>query len=54
MIHPGRFTAEYDGDFIVFLIGSQIHKPWKFRQWTPVAKAMSTMQQEIANLSAMR
>ena len=49
MIHPGRYTAEYDGEFIVFLIGSQIHKPWKFRQWAPVAKAMATMQKEIAD-----
>lgn len=48
MIHPGRFTAEYDDDFVVFLIGSQIHKPWKVRQWAPVAKAMATMQREIA------
>lgn len=48
MIHPGRFTAEYDGDFVVFLIGSQIHKPWRLRQWLPVARAMTTMQREIA------
>jgi hypothetical protein len=48
MIHPGRFTAEYDGDFVVFLIGSQIRKPWRLRQWIPVARAMATMQKEIA------
>ncbi|HET9258894.1 MAG TPA: DUF4188 domain-containing protein [Acidimicrobiia bacterium] len=48
MIHPGRFTAEYDGDFVVFLIGSMAYKPFKFRQWVPVAKAMSAMQREIA------
>lgn len=48
MIHKGRFTAEYDDDFVVFLIGSQIHKPFKFRQWMPIAKAMSAMQREIA------
>lgn len=48
MIHPGRFTAEMDGDFVVFLIGSQVHKPLKLRQWLPVARAMNTMQREIA------
>lgn len=48
MIHAGRFTAEYDEDFVVFLIGSQVHKPWKVRQWLPVAKAMTTMQREIS------
>ena len=48
MIHKGRFTAEYEGDFVVFLIGSMIHKRFRFRQWWPVAKAMRTMQIEIA------
>jgi hypothetical protein len=48
MIHNGRFTAELDEDFVVFLIGSKVHKPWRFRQWLPVAKAMTTMQREIA------
>jgi hypothetical protein len=48
MIHPGRFTAELDGDFVVFLIGPQMHKPFKVRQWRPVAKAMMAMQREIA------
>lgn len=48
MINNGRFTAEYDGDIVVFLIGSQIHKPFRFRQWLPVARAMTAMQREIA------
>lgn len=48
MIHPGRFTAEQDGDFVVFLIGAQMHKPFRFRQWLPVARAMGAMQREIA------
>lgn len=47
MIHPGRFTAEIDDDFVVFLIGAQFHKMWNVRQWVPVAKAMRTMQIEI-------
>jgi hypothetical protein len=47
MIHNGRFTAEFEGDFVVFLIGSQVHKPWRFRQWFPIARAMQTMQLEI-------
>lgn len=48
MVHEGRFTARYDGEFVVFLIGSQIHKPFRFRQWLPVARAMATMQRQIA------
>ncbi len=47
MIHEGRFTAEFDDDLVVFLIGSQVHKPFRFRQWIPVARAMATMQREI-------
>lgn len=48
MIHKGRFTAEYDGDLVVFLIGARIHKPLRFRQWVPVVRAMTAMQREIA------
>ncbi|HSJ45428.1 MAG TPA: hypothetical protein VK923_12160 [Euzebyales bacterium] len=36
MIHPGQWTAELDGDLVMFLIGARIHKPWKLRQWVPV------------------
>lgn len=49
MIYPGRFTAEFDDDFVLFLIGSRVHKPWRVRQWMPVARAMTVMQQEIAD-----
>lgn len=49
MIHKGRFTADYDGDVVVFLIGAQIHKPFRLRQWLPVARAMTAMQREIAS-----
>ena len=28
-IIPQRMTAEVDGDFVVFLIGMRINKPWK-------------------------
>lgn len=48
MVNAGRHTASFDGDFVVFLIGARVHKPWKVRQWLPVAKAMTTMQREIA------
>lgn len=48
MIHKGRFTAEIEGDFVVFLIGSVAHHPLRVRQWLPVARAMQAMQREIA------
>ena len=40
---PGRFTAHLDGDFVVFLIGMRLNKPWKLRRWWPVATAMPKM-----------
>jgi len=47
-IHPGRWTAEYDDDVVVFLIGAAFHHIWQVRKWLPVARAMRTMQSEIA------
>jgi hypothetical protein len=28
IIFPQRMTAEMDGDFVVFLIGMRVNKPW--------------------------
>ena len=43
-----RMTAEMDGDFVVFLIGMRINKPWKIHKWLPVAMAMPRMLKELA------
>jgi len=42
-VFPGRFTAQADEDFVVFLIGMRFNKPWRVRQWWPVASAMPKM-----------
>ncbi len=42
-IHPGRFTAEIDGEFVVFLIGMRLNRPLKVRRWWPVFSAMPKM-----------
>jgi hypothetical protein len=39
----GRMSAELDGDFVVFLIGMRINKPWKLHKWFPIARAMRPM-----------
>lgn len=39
-VHPGRFTADVDGDFVVFLIGMRFNKPLKIHRWLPIAAAM--------------
>jgi hypothetical protein len=46
-VQPGRFTADIDGDFVVFLIGMRFNKPWKVRKWWPVASAMPKMLKAI-------
>ncbi len=46
-VHPGRFTAELDGDFVVFLIGMRINKPWRVWEWWPVFVAMPLMLRDL-------
>ena len=42
-VHGGRFTADIEGDFVVFIIGMRINKLRKVRKWVPVAMAMPRM-----------
>ena len=44
---PGRYTAEIEGDFVVFVIGMRINKLWKVHRWVPVAMAMGPMLAEL-------
>ena len=44
---PKRVTAEIEGDFVVFLIGLRINKPWKVHKWLPVFRAMPMMISEL-------
>ena len=44
---PRRMTAEIDGDFVVFVIGMRMNKPWKLHKWLPVALAMPRMIKEL-------
>ena len=44
---PNRMAAVMDGDFVVFLIGMRINKPWKVHQWLPVFLAMPRMLREL-------
>jgi hypothetical protein len=45
MVHviPGRFTAEIDGSFVVFIIGMRINRFFAFSKWLPVSRAMGPM-----------
>jgi len=42
-----RMTAEIEGEFVVFLIGMRVNKPWKIGTWLPVARAMARMIAEL-------
>jgi hypothetical protein len=46
-IFPGRYTAQSDEPFVVFLIGMRVNKFWALRRWTRVAAAMGPMIAEL-------
>ncbi len=46
-VHPGRFRAQLDGDFVVFLIGFRPNKLWQVHRWWPVFTAMRPMVKEL-------
>ena len=46
-IIPQRMAAHLDGDFVVFLIGMRINKPWKLHKWIPTLLAMPRMLKEL-------
>ncbi len=48
MIKNERLTATLDGDFVVFMIGMRINKPWLVHKWFPVATAMPRMLRELS------
>ena len=46
-ILPGRQTAAYEGDVVVFLIGMRVNRWRAFRHWPRVTRAMRPMLQEL-------
>jgi hypothetical protein len=40
---PGRYTAQTNEPFVVFMIGMRINKFWAFSKWIPTARAMGPM-----------
>jgi Domain of unknown function (DUF4188) len=42
-VMPGRYTAQTDEPFVVFLIGMRINRFFAFRKWIPTALAMGPM-----------
>jgi hypothetical protein len=46
-IFRGRFSAQIDGPFVVFIIGMRVNRLWAVHQWLPVASAMGPMIAEL-------
>jgi hypothetical protein len=46
-IHAGRFAAQIEGDFVVFLIGMRVNKLLLVHKWWSVAMAMPRMLKEL-------
>lgn len=46
-IFNGRYTADIEGDFVVFNIGLRINRLAAFRKWLPAARAMQPMLETL-------
>jgi len=46
-LFPGRYTAQFDGPFVVFLIGMRINRFFAVRSWMQAAAAMPRMIAEL-------
>jgi hypothetical protein len=42
-VFNGRYTADIEGPFVVFLIGMRVNKVFSVRKWWPTAMAMGPM-----------
>ena len=49
----GRYTAQIEGDFVVFLIGMRINQLWAVHKWGPVSAAMPRMLRELMRNRAL-
>jgi hypothetical protein len=47
MAFTGRYSADVEGDFVVFLIGMRFNKPWDVRGWWHTATSMRPMIKEL-------
>jgi hypothetical protein len=43
----GRYTAQVDGPFVVFIIGMRVNRLWAVHRWLPVASAMGPMLRQL-------
>jgi hypothetical protein len=46
-VFRGRYTAQLDGPFVVFVIGMRVNRLWAVHKWLPVASAMGPMLRQL-------
>ena len=46
-VFRGRYTAQVDGPFVVFIIGVRINRLLEVHKWLPVARAMGPMLRHL-------
>ena len=46
-VFKGRYTAQAEGSFVVFMIGMRVNRFWALRRWIPTALAMGPMLQTL-------
>lgn len=46
-VQTGRYTAQLEGEFVVFVIGMRFNALWKVHRWLPVFIAMPRMLREL-------
>ena len=46
-VHRGRYTAQIEGDFVVFVIGARINRLLAVSKWLPVVTAMGPMVKQL-------
>lgn len=46
-IYKGRYSAQIEGEFVVFIIGMRINRLWAIHKWLPVLKSMGPMIKEL-------
>jgi hypothetical protein len=46
-VFKGRYSGTLEGDFVVFMIGMRVNKPWKVHRWLPVFLQMPKMLREL-------
>ncbi|WP_158823445.1 DUF4188 domain-containing protein [Granulicella sp. S156] len=46
-VHKGRYAAQIEGDFVVFMIGMRFNRIFLIHKWLPVVLAMPRMLKEL-------